>query len=169
MKKLLVFVAVLCAAMLSVTCSSPNSSVPGTNGQYTLTATVDGASFSSGAIITISIYPIDTSKRLVDIEGTSASLGYSIELSFLCPSVVTAAITMGPGDPYNVVGKYYQGSVGSSVVWISGDTASVTVNSFSVGPADTTISVDFSYEASGGAPRGTQSVKNISAGTLRKK
>ncbi len=177
MKKFPVLASLLCAAILAVTCSSPNSS-PGTdgtaNGQYTLSATVSGASFSSGAIITISIYPGDTSKRLVDIEGTSASLGQSIELYFVCPSTVNAAapVTISAGNPGSVVvGNYYQGNVGSNVSWSSTatDTASVTVNSFSAGPGDTVISVDFSYKAQGGAASGVQTVKNISAGTLRKK
>jgi hypothetical protein len=176
MKKLVIFVAVLCAAMIGITCSSPSS--PGTDGttntQYTLSATVDGASFSSGAAIAINAYPLDISKRLVDIKGTSASLGQSIEVYFVCPSTVTAAapVTISAGNQGSVVvGNYYQGDVGSNVSWTSTatDTASVTVNSFSVGPGDTVISVDFSYKAQGGAASGVQTVKSISAGTLRKK
>jgi hypothetical protein len=170
MKKLSVFAAILCAAMLVFSCNSPSSSSPGTDStRYTLTATVDGGSFSSGATITIGTTN-DTSKRLVDVKGTSASLGQSIELYFICPSTVTAAapVTIRAGSPGSiVVGKYYQGNVGSDVYWASTDTALVTVNSLSVGTADTAISVDFSYKAQGGAPNGVQTVKSISTGRLR--
>jgi hypothetical protein len=166
-------VAALYLAALIVSCSSPTSTssgpTPPTTKNYTLTATVNGTTlFSSGATITIGAY-IDASKRLVDIKGTSASLDQTIELYFVCPSSVTAPLTITAGTPGAVVvGKYFDGGVTSSTVWMSADTASATVNSFSMGPADTSISVDFSYTALGGPNGVAQTAKKISAGTLRK-
>lgn len=174
MKKSPKVAAALCLAALFVSCSSPTSSPPGTDGtttkNYTLTATVDGTTpFSSGALVTCANIG-DPTKYLVVITGTSAALGQSMQLTFPCPSVVTTAVTLGPRNP-NVVGQYYLGNVGSAAFWTTsntGDTISVTVNSFSIGAADTTISIDFSYTAWGGPNGVAQTAKKISAGTLRK-
>ena len=172
-KNIKIAAAALGLAALFVSCSSPTSTstgpTPPTTKNYTLTATVDGTTlFSSGATITIGAY-IDASKRLVDIKGTSASLGQTIELYFVCPSSVTSPLTITAGTSGAVVvGKYFDGGPTSSTVWMSADTASATVNSFSIGSADTTISVDFSYTAWGGPNGVAQTAKKISAGTLRK-
>ena len=121
-----------CCAAIAVSCSSPTSSKGNGAGQYVLSATVDGVPFSAAGTATFAKY-IDTSKYLVDIKGTSASLGQSMEITFLCPSLVSTALTLSPGNSGAVTGKYFSGAVGSSTVWTSGDTASVTVNSFSIG------------------------------------
>lgn len=171
MKNIPIGAAALSIAAFFVSCSSPNSSnppPPTSKTAFIISATVDGTtSFSSNAAIIIAPDPLDASKRAVEIKGTSAS-GYSMDLSFFCPSNVTAPVTLGPNNPGYAQGKYYEGVVGSSTTWMSGDTITVTVNSFSVGPTDTSLSVDFSFAAWGGAPGTVSTIKNVTAGTLRK-
>jgi hypothetical protein len=161
-----------CCVVFAVSCSSPTSSSKGNGGgtgagQYALSATVDGVPFSAAGTATFAKY-IDTSKYLVDIKGTSAALGQSMEITFLCPSFVSSALTLRPGNSGSVTGQYFGGPVGSSTVWTSGDTASVTVNSFSIGPTDTTLSINFSFTAWGGASGAVETVKKISLGTILK-
>ncbi len=161
--------AALCLAALFVSCSSPSSSsstTPVTPKAFTLTATVDGTTqFSGGA--TITIFP-NGNTSVIDIKATSSSLGQSMELSFVSQSKVTAPVTLGPTSPGFVRGQYFYGDVGSNTVWLSGDTATATVDSFFVGPTDTTLAVDFSFAAWGGEGTGTATLKNVTAGRVRK-
>ncbi len=158
---------VFCMLAFLISCSSPNSNKgtikpPPAGKQFVLTATVDSAQFTCNPTVTMTKLQPDTTKYLVDIQGTSATLGQSMELTFQCPSSVTSHLNLGPAS---VHGQYFGGAVGSNTVWTSMDTASVTLNAFS--PADTTLSLDFSFTAWGGASSSLQTVKKISAGTLR--
>jgi hypothetical protein len=162
--------ATLFLAALLFSCSSPTKPKPPVTPKtgFTISATVDNTTaFSSSAVITIAPDPFDASKRALEIKGTSAS-GYSVDLSFFSPSNVTAPVTLGPSAPGYAQCKYYEGVVGSNTVWLSGDTITVTVNSFSVGATDTSLSVDFSFAAWGGAPGSVLSVHNFTGGTLRR-
>jgi|GEM_PF-7053559 hypothetical protein len=143
--------------------SNPPSPEPGETHTFALSATVDSATqFSAPA--SVSINDLDTSRHLIDIKGTTD--GYTIEIYFFCPTAVTSPLTLGPRSPGFVTGKYYPGSVQGAEFWVSSDTASVTVDSFFVGPTDTTLAVEFSFTATGGL--GVQSVKHITAGTVVK-
>jgi hypothetical protein len=169
------FAAAACLGVLIISCSVPTPSSPGTGTPtyaYSLDATVDGTAFSSGATVTLTSYPGDTSTCVLDISGTSSALGQSIELTFLCPKKVPGAITLTSNSPYYLVGKYFQGNTSSAISWTSAifsDSAHGTVNSFDIGPTDTSISADFSYSALGGSGSGSATVKHVTSGTLRKK
>ncbi len=157
---------VSCVAFLSFSCTIPTpSTTKGAEYSYNMTASINGASFGSGARVTISKVP-NTSQYQITINGVAASPAQSIGISFYCPVTVAVAETLRSGDPGYVVGTYGDPD---GATWTSADSvnsAVAIVSSFQTDPGDTVIAVDFSFKA--WKPNDLTGT-TISAGTVRKK
>ena len=162
MKIFSAIIAFLSVCVLMVSCSHPTTPPPGPNpggSKFTVTATIDGAPYSAGATMTVGVGTPIPSNYLIDLKSTSGSR--SLELVFIFPTNTTF--------PKNLTQSQFNSTYTESNASFqdSAATASATVNSLTYSYADTTFSADFSFKAPGGVIGGTQSIKNITGGTVR--